>query len=54
MYLYSESCHQNKTKQAETEIQCSMHCVADVNYVHALVNYETSGINAGGPTMSYD
>jgi hypothetical protein len=34
--------HVIKTKQAETELDCNMHCVADE--LCASVNYKTSGI----------
>jgi hypothetical protein len=34
-----------KTKQAETELQCGLHCVADGSC--ASVNFKTSGIGKG-------
>ena len=37
--------HVIKTKQAETELECGMHCVADGSC--ASVNYKTSGIGKG-------
>ena len=37
--------HVMKTKQAETELQCGLHCVADGSC--ASVNFKTSGIGKG-------
>ncbi|CAB4021512.1 Hypothetical predicted protein, partial [Paramuricea clavata] len=37
--------HVIQTKQAETELECNMHCVADGSC--ASVNYKTSGIGKG-------
>ena len=37
--------HVIKTKQAETELECGLHCVADGPC--ASVNYKTSGIGKG-------
>jgi hypothetical protein len=37
--------HVIKTKQAETELECGMHCVADGSC--GSVNYKTSGIGKG-------
>jgi hypothetical protein len=37
--------HVIKTKQAETELECCMHCVADGSC--ASVNFKTSGIGKG-------
>jgi hypothetical protein len=37
--------HVIQTKQAETELECGMHCVADESC--ASVNYKTSGIGKG-------
>jgi hypothetical protein len=37
--------HVIKTKEAETELECGMHCVADGSCTS--VNYKTSGIGKG-------